>query len=295
MEGSIIITRGLPGSGKTTWARKLLAEFPKTYKIVCKDDLRDMLDAGVWSKINEKHVLAVRDELVKHYVRAGFTVIVADTNLNPIHIDHFREMSVELGCRAVVQDFTDVSLEDCIRQDLLRARSVGERVIRDQYNRWLRKAPVPVEFNPDLPLAIICDIDGTVALHAPGRNAFDHSQIPTDIPNKTLLKIMSAVVESFEWSRQGKEVKVLFVSGRDGSAREATLAWMSEHNILFNGELWMRPAGDNRKDSIIKEEIYRANIEGKYNVLVVFDDRNQVVDLWRSLGLPCYQVNFGDF
>jgi hypothetical protein len=57
----------------------------------------------------------------------------------------------------------------------------------------------------------------------------------------------------------------------------------------------MRRSGDNRCDSIVKEEIYREHIEGKYNVLAVFDDRDRVVDMWRRLGLLCLQVYYGDF
>ena len=41
--------------------------------------------------------------------------------------------------------------------------------------------------------------------------------------------------------------------------------------------------------------MYEENIEGKYNVVTVFDDRNQVVEMWRSLGLSVCQVNYGDF
>jgi hypothetical protein len=57
----------------------------------------------------------------------------------------------------------------------------------------------------------------------------------------------------------------------------------------------MRQTDDNRKDSIIKEEIYDAHIRGKYNVLFVLDDRDQVVQMWRSLGLTVLQCNEGDF
>lgn len=37
------------------------------------------------------------------------------------------------------------------------------------------------------------------------------------------------------------------------------------------------------------------NIKDKYNVLGIFDDRQQVVDMWRSLGLKCFQVEPGNF
>jgi hypothetical protein len=57
----------------------------------------------------------------------------------------------------------------------------------------------------------------------------------------------------------------------------------------------MRSEYDMRKDSIVKEEIYRQEILGRYNVWLVLDDRNQVVDMWRNLGLRVLQVAPGNF
>lgn len=46
----------------------------------------------------------------------------------------------------------------------------------------------------------------------------------------------------------------------------------------------------------MKRELYETFVEGKYNVRLVLDDRNQVVDMWRDeLGLTCFQVAPGDF
>ena len=57
----------------------------------------------------------------------------------------------------------------------------------------------------------------------------------------------------------------------------------------------MRKTGDNRKDAIVKREIYETHIKDKYQVDYVLYDRNQVVEMWRSLGLTCLQVADGDF
>lgn len=57
----------------------------------------------------------------------------------------------------------------------------------------------------------------------------------------------------------------------------------------------MRPAGNMEKDSVIKRRLYEEHIKGTYNVAYVIDDRNQVVEMWRSLGLRCLQVANGDF
>ena len=58
----------------------------------------------------------------------------------------------------------------------------------------------------------------------------------------------------------------------------------------------MRRTGDRRKDSTVKREMYERTVPGTYDVLLVLDDRNQVVDMWRKvLGLPCFQVDYGNF
>ena len=58
--------------------------------------------------------------------------------------------------------------------------------------------------------------------------------------------------------------------------------------------MFMRPKDDYRKDSLVKKEIYNNELS-KYNVLFVYDDRNQVVDMWRELGVKVFQVEPGNF
>jgi hypothetical protein len=60
-------------------------------------------------------------------------------------------------------------------------------------------------------------------------------------------------------------------------------------------ELWMRPAGDTRRDDIVKAELFDAHLRHRYNVRVSLDDRDRVVALWRRMGLPTWQVNYGNF
>jgi hypothetical protein len=50
-----------------------------------------------------------------------------------------------------------------------------------------------------------------------------------------------------------------------------------------------------RKDVLTKQKIYEQYIKGKYNILFIFDDRNQVVSFWHLQGLTCLQVAEGDF
>ena len=76
--------------------------------------------------------------------------------------------------------------------------------------------------------------------------------------------------------------------------RAETEKWLEDKEVEYVA-LFMRPEGDHRKDNIVKEEIFNNHIRNKYNVIFVLDDRNQVVEMWRSLGLKCLQVADGDF
>ena len=53
--------------------------------------------------------------------------------------------------------------------------------------------------------------------------------------------------------------------------------------------------GNRLDDKIVKECLYRTHVEPRFNVKFVLDDRNRVVDMWRSLGLKCLQVAEGNF
>lgn len=102
----------------------------------------------------------------------------------------------------------------------------------------------------------------------------------------------------------GMYTDVMFCSGRPEDYRELTQAWL-DHNSLgrlhyfdydsYVPRLFMRPSGDMRPDHVVKKELYLTHIEPYYKVKCVFDDRQRVVDMWRSLGLQCYQVAEGKF
>ncbi len=141
----------------------------------------------------------------------------------------------------------------------------------------------------NLPHAVICDVDGTVALRG-DRGPYDYSTVHLDLPNKPIIEVVHRLV--------GDHREIIFVSGREDSWYDQTCAWLQKHlGICFSEAvtLYMRKTGDNRKDAIVKREIYETHIKDKYQVDYVLDDRNQVVEMWRSLGLTCLQVADGDF
>lgn len=279
---NVILTRGLPGSGKSTWAKKQMEAYQGKVKRVNKDLLREMVDCGKWSPSNEKFIIKVRDALILQYLDAGFNVIVDDCNFGS-HEIHIRSL-VAGKAYVMIQDFTDVSLEDCIARDLARPNHVGETVIRRMYNQYLRPMPPVVKYDSAKEDAVLCDLDGTLALFG-DKNPYNRDFINDEVNDavRSILTALNAVGHN-----------IVITSGRTSAAREETIRWLAKHSVPFY-RLHMRNVGDTRKDSVVKREMYETHIAPVYNVRFVLDDRDQVVELWRSLGLTCLQVAEGDF
>ncbi len=134
------------------------------------------------------------------------------------------------------------------------------------------------------PTAVICDIDGTLA-HMVNRSPYD--------PTKYLDDEKDDFVH-FAFARLSENSTRIIMSGRDEDYREDTEKWLSNHGITYD-HLYMRPSKDRREDSIVKRELYETYVKDKYNVVCVLDDRNRVVNMWREIGLKCFQVAEGDF
>jgi hypothetical protein len=107
-----------------------------------------------------------------------------------------------------------------------------------------------------------------------------------DQPNEPVLATLQA------YRRQG--YTILLVTGRFEAYRDATVEWLMRHRLEW-GALFMRADGDYRKDAEVKRELYKCHIAPHYDVMLSLDDRNQSVECWRALGVPCFQVAPGDF
>jgi len=229
----LLITRGLPASGKTTFARKLQPQVVR----VNRDDLRRMMHGErLFTQRSEAQVTQAQRAAVEALLRAHGDVIVDDTNLRAKTVREWAELAARFGASFEVHDFTDVPLAECVRRDA--ERTGDERVGED--------APNP---------AVIAAVR---AMHAAGH-------------------------------------AIVFCSGRDEVCRAETQAWLELYVAVPYEGLFMRPEGDSRKDAIVKREIFDREIRDRWRVIGVFDDRQQVVRMWRALGLTVFQVAEGDF
>lgn len=290
---TLILTRGLPGAGKTTWARK------QRGVRVNRDDLRLMLHGGRtgtgWA---EMQVTIAQRAQIDALLRAGVDVICDDTNLRNQTIRELAEIGASAGAAVRLEDFTGVPVDVCVERDAGRPNPVGEEVIRTMYARYLAGKRRPVELPPgpvesavyvpppDKPRAILVDIDGTVAVMS-DRSPYDMSRVHLDEPNEAVIAAVRAM--------QAAGHTIIFCSGRTDDGRAATEAWLQTHVGVPHAGLFMRRTGDQRKDSVVKREIFEKELREHWHVVAVFDDRNQVVRMWRQLGLPVFQVAEGNF
>lgn len=289
---TLTMTEGLPASGKSTWAKKQVEQSKGKTKRVNKDDLRAMIDAGVWSKDNEKHILKVRDKLIEHYMSNGFSVIVDDTNLHPKHKKTLQELAEGFQATFEVKSFLDVPLKTCIVRDIKRDNSVGEKVIRQMYNQFVKPKPAEYQWSESKPTCIIVDIDGTLA-HMSGRSPYDYTKVSTDTVDETVREIVWRYAKR-DIQEETPDTYIIVMSGREDACKEDTIKWLEDNQIPYD-ELHMRATGDSRDDRIVKKELYETWVKNRYNVRFVLDDRDRVVEMWRSLGLKVLQVAEGDF
>ena len=135
-----------------------------------------------------------------------------------------------------------------------------------------------------LPDVVLCDLDGTLALFG---NA--------DPYNRDFTKDeLNDAVNHILWRFNQAGTAIVLLSGRKKKYQEQTELWIDAHTIPPIEALYMRRNDDNRKDVIVKEEIYNEHIKDKYRVRAVFDDRLQVCRLWYRLGLPLFRVGDPD-
>lgn len=275
----LLMLQGLPASGKTTYAKKLVSQ--GGWVRVNKDDLRAMLDNSKHSKDNEARILRVRNTIIIDAIANGNNVVVDDTNFSSKHFKALSGIAEQLDARFHVT-LIDTPLDECLRRNSERANPVPEWVIRHMADKYLKPKEVEKEE------AIIVDIDGTLSHinEDNPRNPYDASRAMEDTLDDAV-----SVITGMAYKHG---YKVIILTGRHSGHLDVTKEWLKENGVEYD-EIYSRQEGDIRKDYIVKEELYRTHVEPRFKVKFVLDDRQSVVDMWRRIGLKCLQVQLGDF
>lgn len=328
-----VVTIGPPGSGKSTYARKLQKEDPR-YVIVERDILREEICVAegllpdsynketdnfheVYYKI-DKFIRTSIEKLVtlhiKEQIQEHDYIILSNTNLSAKHREaQHRDLE---SCGFLVHYVVFNShINELLAQNLLRRNVVNENIIFDMYQRMQYQlediAQYECSYESDHVTnnsffeqsvrCIICDIDGTIAhIKNNSRTHFQMHKVDEDELDEVVFTLVTSLARAYH-------AEVVFLTGRTSDCFSKTIKWL-DNNFAEQGQtsrmannvyasyeygdyhLYSRLNGDYRKDFIVKEELYNTFIKGRYEVIAVFDDRPQVVNLWHDLGLKTIAV-----
>lgn len=305
----IIVTRGLPGVGKSSFAKHYQAMNAPT-AIVERDAIRiEFSGKGYTGDIEfEKKVTEIQHKRVKRCLADGIDVIVSDTHLPDRSVKVWMQIAHEMGAEVDVMDFRAIPLTDVLEANAKRHgtdKYVPVSVIMEKHERFIagRDLKTPVQFTPKTAKesnfvsrkydqgtkgqAYIFDIDGTLALNTSGREWHDGSKAHLDSVNEDVAAAL--------YSHYNSGDVIIIVTARGEEHVDVTRKWLEDKDIKFD-HFYCRKAGDRRDDFLIKHELFWDNIAPfGYKIAGVYDDRQCVVDMWRSMGLTCFQVAPGDF
>ena len=303
----IILTRGIPGSGKSTWARAWVAESPETRIRINNDDIRNML-GNYWVPSREDLVSFIKHKSAVAAMGHGYDIVVDNMNLNPKEVNFWETIidshnkdteGVNLGFEKYKYEieFKDffIPVEECLKRDAMRPNPIGEKTIKDiwrKYRHFIQTTQVEKlvnnlkEYDPNKEDCIVIDMDSTMC--------FNMSKIPwygpgstegmiTDIPNKGVIDVVKAM--------QDADYHIIVCTGRNEAQREVTEQWLKGHYIEPT-EIYMRNDYDYRKGVEIKEELINKILE-KYNITAIFEDCEPIVQKLRDMGLTVLQPNKG--
>lgn len=291
----IIVTVGVPASGKSTWAKNFVKENPSYVKIE-RDDFRyGMKDVSIGDKQFENFITELQYKAIHTALNNKYNVIVSDTNCN---LKYLKVLLEEFKYKAdITLKFFNTSLEVCISRDSYRERSVGEGIINrmwkgyqdviNEFSTWYfpRQEFIysPTPFDDSLENCIIVDLDGTLA-HANGkRGYYDWKNVGVDDVD---LDVWEMISSSKEYGH-----KIVFLTGRSKECENETRDWLCKNCILFpiDYSLLMREPKDFRPSTVVKKELYENFVKDKFNIIFAIDDKEDICEMWRSLGIKALQ------
>lgn len=293
----LTLMRGLPASGKSTEAKRLMGVAGNTVR-VNRDLLRTMLHFDKWTDKNERATKDAAKALAILFLKDGKNVIIDDTNLNPKVVEGWRVVAQATGARFEIVDMS-TSVMECILRDSQRENGVGSTVIK---NMALQSGLV------DPTSIVICDIDGTIAnidhrlhwvrheceeckLNGEGSCDWkkDWKSFFANLDKDTVRQdVREILVDLYNRGHM-----IIFVSGRSDDHRDRTLEWFDKNFLSFAFTLIMRRSGDKRPDTEVKQDILNTYFKDRSKIKCVIDDRPSVIRMWQSNGLEVIDVGNG--
>lgn len=326
-EQQFIITRGIPGSGKSTWATKWVAEDPFTRVRINRDDIREELirngaannrkhtkyyvydSQGQLDRDFEQQVSNLERSRLHKALRQGKSVVSDNTNLSPTATSKLMRSITQQynSIPIVVKDFP-ITLEEAIKRDAQRERKVGPEIVKSMMKRLGPNGefhhidgtfPIQKYRKPEKPgqHAIGFDLDGTLAdvrsiRHFVQRDQRGRRNFDAFHRSSLFVPPHPAVVEILK-DAQKAGLAVLITTARSAEYTEVSQRWLKEvANVTFDN-YYSRPKGDMRPDYEVKKDLYKT-ISQDYDLVHQVDDNPAAVKAWEENGVLVTKVPFAD-
>lgn len=263
-----------------------------------------------WVPSREDIVSSAKRNFAVNAMMLGYDIVVDNMNLNPKEIKFWNEIINDhnryiLSPKVVQPDWVQweyeiefkdffIPLEECICRDAMRPNPIGEKVIRDtwrRYKHFIQTTEVEKCVNNlrawdiNKPICVVVDMDSTLCFNTTKRPWYGEGAaegMKNDIANDDVCIVVLKLQEHYP---------IVLATGRDTSQEGVTKEWLSTQGIKVS-DFYFRTEGDYRKGVEVKREQIEKILE-KYNVLVIFEDCEPIVQMYRDMGLTVLQPNKG--
>lgn len=308
----IIFTRGVPASGKSTWAQKWVNQDPENRVRVNRDDIRYALygkyvltkpkpdhkgrptNKVVTDVEGEQNVTRVEHELIRKALANGKSVVSDNTHLNTRFLKPYLDIAKQAGVKIENKDFP-ISVEEAKRRNSQRERKVPDHVIDRMYSNMGPNGefhlfpgaytPRPFKAPTERKMAILVDLDGTfddvrsIRHFVRGKyrdfDAFHRNSLFTP-PNPEVVKMVKDAHDA--------GFSVLVTTARKNEYRDISEVWTNKHSQAPIENMYMRADDDNRPDHEVKKDMFD-EISKNYDVVRAIDDNGAAIDAWVSKGI----------
>lgn len=155
----VIIPRGIQASGKSTFSKSWVAENQEKRVRINMDDLRR--ESGpYWVPPREKYIVACKWFQLKKALEMGYSVVMDNMNMSEKEIKDILKR-VEACAEVEFKEFF-TPVDECVRRDGERADSVGEKIIRDAWDK--RKCSISKTYHKYLGLLELDNVNRSLIL-----------------------------------------------------------------------------------------------------------------------------------
>ena len=124
----IILTQGIQGSGKTTWAKAWVAEDPEHRIRINNDDITSMWGQPFGTPGLYERLRMFRQLMITKAIQDNLDIVVDNMNLSTSSLKEVQEIVKNFDYIIEYKDFTKVPLEVCIERDSKRLNPMDLRL-----------------------------------------------------------------------------------------------------------------------------------------------------------------------